>query len=174
MRANETAELCVGAIARKEALVFFEALIAALHSVAVADFVAEHTAEPDIAHRFLNKIERAGDGIRRGMMIDERRRAESRRLDGADERAIIDRLLVERAIEFPPDALEEFGERFWLRARAGHSADKRRIQMRVRVDHARHDDPAVKIDDCFSRYDREALARCNNTIAGNPQVFPLH
>ena len=73
-------------------------------------------------------------------MVDERGRAREQRLHPADERGRAHALLVERAVEPPPDALEDLDEALGRLERVGHAAGERRVEMRVRADVAGDDE----------------------------------
>ncbi len=111
-------------------------------AVAVGGLVAEHRAGAEPAERLLDHVERAVDRVRRGVVVDERRRPGEQRLDPADERGGADRVLVERPVEPPPDPLQDLEEALGRRERVGHAAGERRVEVRVRADVARDDEAA--------------------------------
>ena len=117
--------------------VLFRARVAALRPVAVRHLVAEHRAQPDRLDRALETGERAADEGRGRVMVDEDGGPGQGGFGGADEGGEEDHLLVQGAVEPPPDALQDLPEVARVGGRAGHAAGERAVEMRVRVDEAR-------------------------------------
>ena len=117
-----------------------------LGPVAVGGLVAEHRADAERPQRVLDHVERAVDRVRRGVVVDERRRAGEQRLHPADERRRADRVLVERSVEAPPDPLQDLQEALGRLERVGHPARERRVEMGVRADVAGDDEAARAVD----------------------------
>ena len=144
MRADEPARQRRPLVAhpREEAPVLRDAGGRALRPVAVGRLVAEHRAEPERPQRVGDHVERAVDRVRRRMVVDERRRSREQRLHPADERRGAHGLLVERAVEPPPDPLEDLEEVPRRLERVRHPARERRVEVRVRADVPGDDDAA--------------------------------
>src|SRR6185436_7436032 len=92
-------------------------------AAAIGGLVAE-----DAAHAHL--LERAAD------VIDQGGGARAYRLDRAHQRAHLDRLVVELAIELPPHALQDLQKALWRIVWRRHAARQRRVQVRVRAHEA--------------------------------------
>ena len=136
-----------------------------LGAVAVGRLVAEHRADAEGAERVGDHVERAVDRVRRRVMVDERRRTREERLHPAGERRRAHRLLVERAVEPPPHALQDLDEVPGRLERVRHPARERGVEVRVRADVARDDEDAVAVEPRpFSR-SRDA-AVCDPEVAG--------
>src|SRR6202044_1065128 len=94
-----------------EADVLAEAGVALLAAVAVGRLVANDATEADLLDRRRDAIERAVAPVGGSVVVDDARDAAFRRFDGAGHRRHFDELVVERAVEPPPDALEDLAER---------------------------------------------------------------
>ena len=108
--------------------------VAGPRAVAVGGLVAQHRAQPHLLDRTPERRERAADEGRRGVMIDQQGGARERGLDRAGERREVDALLVERAVQLPPDLLEDLHEAARRRRRTRHASGERAVEVRVRVD----------------------------------------
>src|ERR1051325_9156792 len=76
-------------------------------AVAVRRLVAQSAAQADFAERLLNAIQASRARIRARMMIDHRAHAGFLRIDEAHQRAVINVVLIQRAVESPPQFLED-------------------------------------------------------------------
>ena len=119
-----------------ECAVLLDAQVASLGAVAIGHLVAQHGAQPDALQAALQRRQRARDAGGRGVMVHEQRRARKRRLDRSRQRRQLDRLGVERAVEPPPDPLEDLEEAAGRRARPRHAARQGGVEMGVRVHQA--------------------------------------
>ena len=131
---------------RQEAAVLLDPGERALRAVAVGRLVAEHRADAEGPERIGDDVERAVDRVRRGVVVDERRRPGEERLHPADERGGAGRVVVEGAVEPPPDPLQDLQEVLRRRERVRHPARERRVEVRVRADVARNDEAAGAVD----------------------------
>ena len=91
--------------ARKRA--FVDAVVGALLAVAVGDLVAEDAALADLGEGAGDSGEAAGDGVGAGVVVDDGGDAAEGRAGAADEGAEVDGLVVEGAVELPPELLED-------------------------------------------------------------------
>ena len=113
-----------------------------LRPIAVGGLVTEDGAQPEVAQRLLDDVERAVDRVGRGVVVDHGGRPGKKRLHPADEGGRPDALLVECAVEAPPDALQDLREVLRRRQRVRHPARECRVEMRVGTDVARDDETA--------------------------------
>src|SRR5581483_271626 len=79
-------------------------------AVALGRAVAEQRAHAELLTDIGEDVERTLDHVRRLVMIDDRRRPQRSRFCGVEARGGGERLLIERTIEAPPDALENLDE----------------------------------------------------------------
>src|SRR6185295_19600906 len=82
-------------------------------------------------------------------MIEQASRSGSRGVHRTGHRAPVDRLFVERSIQPPPDEFENLFEVRWSARRRRHSSRESRIQMRVRANHAGHNQLCREVDYLF-------------------------
>jgi hypothetical protein len=123
----------------EEAAVLGHAGRGAFGSVAVADLVAQDAADPEPGQGVGDDVERAVDGVRRGVVVDDGRGARAQGVEPAAQRGGTDGPLVERAVEAPPDPLEDLGEGHrWIQA-VGHPPAQGRVQVVVGADVAGQD-----------------------------------
>ena len=140
----------------KEPEVLVDPLGASLGAVAIGQLVAEGTAEAEpIADLLLHQIERAGDGVRAGVVIDQRGHPATCRLHRPDEGARADRFGIERLVELPPQLLENLRERRWMEGRHGHASSQTAVQVRVGVDQAGDGQLPGSVDPLGPRVDVE-------------------
>src|SRR5450759_2374676 len=78
--------------------------------VAIAGVVAGGAAQADLVKRPLDPIQAAGAGIRTRVVIDHGAHTAPGRLDQSDERTVIDIRFVERAVQTPPELLQNCRE----------------------------------------------------------------
>ena len=126
----------------EEPPVLGDARLCPLEAVAVGRLVAEDGADPEAVQGLLDDVERAVDRVRRRVVVDERGRPGEQRLHPADEGGGPDALLVERAVEPPPDPLQDLREVRRRLEGVRHPARERRVQVRVRADVAGDDETA--------------------------------
>ena len=67
-----------------------------------------------------------------------------RRIDQADQRAVVDVVFVERAVQPPPELLQNLGKVLRRRARQRDAARQRAVEMRVAVDQRGHEQAAAQ------------------------------
>jgi len=145
-----------------EPTILRNACLRALRPVAVRRLVAEHGANAERAQRVLDDVERPFDRVRRGVVVHERGRARKECLHPAHQSRCAHALLVERAIEPPPDALQDLEEVLGGREIVGHTARKRRVQVGVRADVAGDDEAA------------RAVATLGAAVCGDSPVRHVH
>ena len=93
-----------------------------------------------------------------------------RGVDGADGRRQADRALVERAVEPPPDLLQDLHEPARRRRRPGHAAGQRAVEVRVGVDEAGEDQAPGGVDD-FAAF--QPAAALDDAVVLDAQVRGL-
>ena len=86
--------------------VFREALLRFVRPIAVGDFITQHASAADRRDAIFEHRQTSFDRVRRGMMIDERRRAAAHRGQRANQAAHFDAFERVRPIESPPDELQ--------------------------------------------------------------------
>ena len=114
-------------------------------AVTVRDLVAQHCRKTGLVDDLGDRIEAAADGRGRGVMIKERGAAPTDAIGGAEQGGQPNRLRCQRAVEQPPEALEDLPEvfrRFGRRETAG----KGRVEVVVEVDEPGHHQPAACIE----------------------------
>ena len=92
-----------------------------LTTVALSCLIAGHATQTGLEKTLAQGVERTGDVVRRGMVINHRGTTALDRIQGTDQTAVVQRLLVKHAVETPPKVLERRDE---IRARIdiGHDA----------------------------------------------------
>ena len=115
-------------------------------AVAVAQLQAEHVGEADLREGIGDDVEAAGDGVRRGVVVDHAGHAAAHRVDGGGEGRGANQVVVERAVEAPPDQLEDLGEVARRPGRGGHAAGEGRVDVVVGADQAGHGEAAAAVD----------------------------
>jgi hypothetical protein len=93
---------------------------------------------------------------------------------GADEGGQEDRLFVQRAVEPPPDALQDLPEVARMGGRTGHAAGESAVEMRVRVHEPGHDQPAVQVETSSSGCGARPAAALHDAVAADPEVGRGH
>ena len=159
---------CVG---REEPIVLGEAGITAPCAAAVGDLVTQDAADADGSERVADDVERTRNGVGRRVMIDDGGRAAAHGLDGANERAVVDRLLIQRFVELPPDlAAGSPGTIRGARAGRRHAAGEGRVHVRVRAHLAGHDELARAVLDHFAGLRLQPRAARDDPVALDTQV----
>jgi hypothetical protein len=115
-------------------------------AVAIGGAVAEHRAQAERAGLLGDDVERAVDGARRLVVVDQRGHAGAQRLHRAHRRRAGQGLGVERAIQPPPHVLEDGAERGRGRRRPGHPARERAVQVGVGHHQAGDDGGAARVE----------------------------
>ena len=112
--------------------VFGNAFTRAGFAVAVGHLVSQHGAHAGAAHGLGDHIQRAGKGIGRGVVVKKGGRAVA---DGVHQHHLGRKphgFLVQRLVQRPPEALQNFGEHLRRGAGDGHAPGKGAIKMGVR------------------------------------------
>src|ERR1035441_6984621 len=143
---EHAAHLGAGADALQKADILANPGASAAAAVAVGGFVAGGAAQADVVEGALDGIQAAGAGMRAGVMVDHRADTAAGGLDQSGERAVIDILLVERAVETPPELFQNRGEIGGRGTWQAHTARQGAVEVGVTVDEGRHEQGALKIE----------------------------
>ncbi|OQA42304.1 MAG: hypothetical protein BWY50_01530 [Spirochaetes bacterium ADurb.Bin315] len=94
-----------------EAATFLHPRLDLGHSaVAVGDFITGGSADADLLHPLGDRVQRAGDIGGTGVVVDRGGRSRHDRIEGADQGAVVARLLIQTAVQTPPPLLENLDE----------------------------------------------------------------
>ena len=115
--------------------------------IAVRDLVTEAAGEADITECLLDRVEAAVATGWRGVMIDDGRATGTSTLHECQQRGVVHVLGLEGLVELPPQFLQDFLEVRRRHAGRCEAACKGRVKVVMRIDEARHYDPALRIDD---------------------------
>ena len=85
------------------------------------------------------------------MVVEDGGRAALDAVDERDQRTVIDIVKGERAVQAPPEALEDLGEVARGCVLEGHAAGEGGVQVHVRVDEAGHDEAAAGVEKAGAR-----------------------
>jgi len=129
------------AVARRDGIdeskVLLDSLIPSGNPVAVGDLVAERRSQAHLlADGVVHRVERAGNRIRTGVVVDQGGHAAARRLHRADEGAHPNGILLKGLVQPPPKLLQDLRERCRREARHAHPAGEAAVEMGVRINEA--------------------------------------
>ena len=139
-------------------------------AVAVGGFVAQRAAQADFAERLLDAVQASRAGVGAGVVIDQRAHAALGRIDQADQRAVVDVVFVQGAVQPPPELLQDLaGNSSAARPGERDAAGQRAVEMGVAVDQGGHQQPAPGIHDFSSgpRRTAPALHRADGAVRAN-------
>ncbi len=160
-------------LVRVEGDVLGHAPVAPLRPVAVGDLVAEHRPQAHRLRRVLDRAQGILDPRGRRVVVDEDGGAGERGIHGPHERGHVDGVPVERAVEPPPDALQDLHEAPGRRGGPRHSAGQRAIEVGVRVHEAGHHDGLRDVDDLLVAVGGQRAAALDDPVLLDPQVRGL-
>src|SRR6185436_12028464 len=106
-------------------------------------------------------------------MIKQTRRTRSSGVHRAGNRAPINTLFVQGAVQSPPDQLEYLFEVRRRSRRRRHAPPKRRIQMGVRANHPGQYKSSAEIEDFLALSRFKSRTALDDPIGGDTQVTPL-
>ena len=115
-------------------------------AVAVGQLEAEDVRETEVVQGAGDGGQRAADGARRGVMVDDARHATAHGVDAGGERAGADHLAVEAAVETPPDQFQDLGEVTGRAGRGRHAAREARVEMVMAAHETRQREAAAAVD----------------------------
>ena len=121
----------------QEPLVLLQPAPRPIGPVTVGDAVGEPGAHPDLGAGLGDDVQAALDGVGRFVVVHDGGGAALQRLEGAEHGGPADHLQVQRAVQAPPDELQDLLEVAGRPRRGGHAAGQRRVQVVVRADESR-------------------------------------
>src|ERR1017187_2559708 len=114
-------------------------------AVAVAGFVTRRPAQADLAIGTLDHIQAARAGVGARMVIDHGTDAVLSRIDQPDQSAVVNIFQAKRAIQSPPQPLQNLREISGFCAGQRDAPRQSAVKMRVAVDQRRHEQAAAGI-----------------------------
>ncbi len=170
MSSHEAAEPAPPSRRRQEPPVLFQTRVPLLPPSTVGYFIAEDAAKPHIGERLFDDVERARDGVRRRVVVKQKRRPAFERFQSSRQSAVVHGLVVQGPVQLPPEAAEDLEKILRLPPRRVHPACEARIQVRMGADHAGNDDLPPEIDRLLPRDHLESIASLRDTLSIDPEV----
>ena len=116
-----------------------------LFAVMIRDLIAQHGTHPSLFDRFRDDVQRAVDGVGRGVMIDQGRRPMLDSVDQTHQGGIANILQIQGLVQRPTELAKDLGQILGRLSRDGHSPGERPIGMRMGTDVARHHKHAPRV-----------------------------
>jgi hypothetical protein len=157
----------------QERVVLAHAEVAFCFASTIGDFVAQNRPQSDFFDRVAHQIQRTLYVRGGSVMVKQTRSPGSGCVHSAGQRAVVDGLFVESAIQAPPDQLEDLIEIDGSAGRGGHSSGKRRVEVRMRAYQTGHQQFARRVDYLITRCRFESRSAGRDNAVVYPQISVL-